>query len=230
MKLRIKELRWPFPVMALLEVCAAVVLIVARHSSLQEASLIMQTAATVALATLTWGYLFATEQMAHEASAQTRASKAMLAESSRARTESIRPFLCFRYTIDEASPSPQVKTWLVNVGRGPAYDITLYWNVTETTTGDGQVLLSSHLGNCLRPSALNASAFGYPLGVDNGSVELRICFVSVSADAEMPTPLFNRNVRALLVYSDLYGNKYRTRLTHKLQYPEVGEPTLEDFD
>lgn len=224
-----KVVQWPFPLLALAAIAGSVVLVIWIGCEVHEASVIIQAGASVALAFLTWGYLQATELTAREAGEQTEASRAILKGSEKARIDAIRPFLCLRYTIDRSKPNQKVLTWLVNVGRGPAYDITLFWNLVEAVSISGDVIITGHLMQTARLSALNNTAFGFPLGVDNNSPEMRICFFSADVGSAMPSPLHVKNLYAIIVCSDMEGRRYSTYLKHGVQFPKVGEPTMYDL-
>lgn len=182
----------------------------------------------MALAALTWGYLRATSSAVQSASEQADISREVLDQARQSRILSIRPVVTMRYRkVEDDNGKITMSTWLVNAGDGTACDINLYWNLREDIVA-GQCFISppeNRRGEMLYPSALNRIAFGFPLIADNGSPELRICFHNGEASG-LSSPLHIQDMRALIIYKDIEGKEYCTRIRNNMQMPDSGEVDL----
>lgn len=223
-----KRIQWIFPAIAIMFVVASIVYCICKKLPESDTGMVIQAGATLALAALTWGYLTAASSAMKSASEQVETTKGVLDQARQSRIQSIRPVVTMRYKkIKDDDGIITMSTWLVNAGDGTACDINLYWNLREDIVA-GQCFISppeTRRGEMLYPSALNRIAFGFPLISDNGSPELRICFHTGEASG-LSTPLQIQGMRALIVYKDIEGNEYCTRIRNKMQMPDSGKVDL----
>lgn len=218
-----RHVKWISPVIAVGIIVLTLIYWQCKDLNESETGTAFQAGATLALVALTWGYLSAT-------SSSVEATREVLQQAKQSYIMSIRPIVTMRYFTNKADGFEVFSTWLVNTGNGTACEITLYWNVQEFER-EGAYCISADLDRqgMLHSSPFNRDALGFPLIPDNGSAELRI-FLNSSTESGISTPLHIPGMRALLVYKDIEGNPYFTRIQHNTQIPGTGELELENED
>ena len=171
----------------------------------------IQTAAAIALITVTWRYVELTKETLIELKKSRQESEKASRELEKARLESLKPIIVLRsreYEYEEGFTTSE--TFLLNVGSGTAVRITYASSIVEPLNTDITSRRNEdhpRISNCFqgRSRKLNDA-----LNPCFGVFDSRITLAEVNRNFEGFPPLENGDFGCIVLYEDIIGRGYCT--------------------
>jgi len=179
----------------------------------------IQTAAAVALITVTWRYVELTKETLIELKKSRQESEKASRELEKARLESLKPIIVLRsreYEHEEGFTTSE--TFLLNVGSGTAVRITYASSIVEPLNTDITSRRNEdhpRISNCFqgRTRKLNDA-----LNPCFGVFDSRITLTEVNRNFEGFPPLENGDFGCIVLYEDIIGRGYCTLFICRAHY------------